>query len=155
MAALHVPAAARTIGTAGPWTVLDGDDACGMQATLRDQTTIALTMSKGDPRRAQLRLAHPNWQSLAQQPKIRVSVAINGSQQRMDPVPTFSGASGSGMSITFGTARVQRMFALGATIWVAYRSTDLLIWTLNDSTAEAAFQTVRHCAGDNPDPFAK
>jgi hypothetical protein len=99
-----------------------------MQAqTHTDQTAMAFVIPKNDPSKAQLRLANADWQSLTQQPRIRIDVLIDGQAQPLKPVETFSAEGKAGVIIPFGKNYAPRLFRDQSTVAVDYRDNTLLI----------------------------
>jgi len=125
-----------------------------MQAQTRDGTAMGLLVLKSDPSRAQLRLANADWRTLAERPKVRVSVLINGRDQSLRPVDTFSLDGRSGIVIPFGKNYTTRIFREQVTLAVVYRADTLVILYLADPTIQEAFRAVQQCAGVRFDPFA-
>jgi hypothetical protein len=150
--AIAASAQGQPVATVGEWMIFDDGDTCSMQSGLPDRTQIAFSIGKNAPDQTEMRVGHANWRSLAAQPNVKVDLLLNGARQMIKPVPTFSAANATGVTIPFSTARAQELFTRGATVTVRYRSTTLLIVPLNGSAA--AFHAVSQCAGVRLDPFA-
>jgi hypothetical protein len=150
----HAPLQAQVLRMVGPWAIHDENEGCSMRAQTRDGTSLNLSVFKSDPSRAQLRLANSDWRSLTETRTVRVDVLINGQNQSLRPVETFSRDGRSGIVLPFGKDHATKIFREQVTFAVIYRTNTLVILYLNDPTMQAAFQAVQQCAGVRFDPFA-